>query len=170
MKAIAIIPATWISFFLFLLAGTPQLLSQQYVLIEKRGNPHTERIAMYEKLTFQLRDDNTWHTRQILGMDAKGQMIELGDAWIPLSDLTRLKLQRQRTWVNIIGTALQAGGAGMILFDMYHTVQGDPEYSQGGWESGLVNIAVGTGMKALLAPIKYRLGGKHRLRIVDLTF
>jgi hypothetical protein len=59
----------------------------------------------------------------------------------------------------------------MLLGDMYSTlVINEPQRTEGGWEWGLVNMAVGTGLKAVLAPIKYHLGGKHRLRIVDLTF
>jgi len=156
---------------LLLSAGANKVFAQKYLLIEKRGNPKTERVAVYEYFTFQLKGDDEWHTRQILGLNADAQLIELGDAWIPITDLTRIKLRRQRTWVNIVGGALQAGGASMLLADMYSTIaRGDPQYTQGGWEWGLVNMAVGTGLKAVLAPIKYHLGGKHRLRIVDLTF
>jgi hypothetical protein len=154
-----------------LFTGVNKVSGQKYLLIEKRGNPKTERIAVYEYFTFKLKGDDEWHKRQILGLDANAQLIELGEDWIPLSDLARIKLRRQRTWVNIIGTALQAGGASMVLGDMYSTlVRNEPQYTEGGWEWGLVNIAVGTGMKAALAPIKYHVGGKHRLRIVDLTF
>jgi hypothetical protein len=156
---------------LLLLTGLNNVFAQKYLLIEKRGNPKTERVAVYEYFTFQLKGDDEWHTRQILGLNADAQLIELGDAWIPLSDLTRIKLRRQRGWVNVVGTALQAGGASMLLGDMYSSwVLGEPQYTEGGWQWGLVNMAVGTGMKAVLAPIKYHLGGKHRLRIVDLTF
>ena len=156
---------------ILLITGGHQLCAQKYLLIEKRGNPKTERVAVYEYFTFKLKDDDEWHTRQILGLNADAQLIELGDAWIPIADLSRIKLRRQRAWVNIVGTALQAGGASMVLADMYSTVvRNDPHYTAGGWEWGLVNMAVGTGLKAVLAPIKYHLGGKHRLRIVDLTF
>lgn len=161
----------FIPFVLLLFAGVQPIHGQKYILIEKRGHPKTERIAVYEYFTFQLKGDEEWHTRQVLGLDANAQLIELGDDWIPLSEITRIRLRRQRTWVNIIGTALQAGGASMVLGDLYSTIaRNDPRLTEGGWEWGLVNIGVGTGMKALLAPIKYRLGGKHRLRIVDLTF
>jgi len=156
-----------------LVAGVHVAGAQKYVLIEKRGNPKTERIAMYEYMIFQLQgDDKIWYNRQVLGLDADAQMIQLGDTWLPLSDLTRIKLHRERGWVNILGSALQAGGVSMILTDAYFTIRNEHEYSEGGWEFGLINIAVGTGLKALLSKIKYRLSvnGRHRLRIVDLTF
>jgi hypothetical protein len=158
---------------ILLVAGVHVAIAQKYVLIEKRGTPRTERIAMYEYMIFQLGDnDNIWYNRQVLGLDANAQMIQLGDAWLPLSDLTRIKLHRERGWVNIIGTALQVGGFSMIMTDVYFTVRNEHEYSEGGWEFGLINIAVGTGLKAALSKIKYRLSvnGRHRLRIVDLTF
>ncbi len=156
---------------LFFLSGVNRISAQQYLLIEKRGNPRTERIAVYDKITFQLHDDEKiWYTRQILGLNADAQLIELGDSWLPLSDLSSIKLQRERAWVNILGTALQAGGISMILGDAWFTIQHMPEYSAGGWEFGLINLGVGTGLKAVLSPIIYKLGGRHRLRIVDLTF
>jgi|WetSurMetagenome_2_1015567.scaffolds.fasta_scaffold153946_1 hypothetical protein len=151
--------------------GRNGVYAQKYLQIEKRGNPKTEKIKLYEQLTFQLRDnEKIWYTRQILGLDANAQLIQLGDSWLPLSDVTRIKLHRERGWVNILGTALQAGGASMILTDAWFSARNEPQYSQGGWEFGLINLAVGTGLKWALAPIYYRLDGRHRLRIVDLTF
>ena len=155
----------------FLFNGGNGVSAQLYLQIEKSGNPKTEKIKLYEQLTFQLKDnEKIWYTRQILGLDANAQLIELGDSWLPLSDISRIKLHRQRGWVNILGTALQAGGVSMILTDAWFSARNDPQYSQGGWEWGLVNLAVGTGLKWALAPIYYKLGGHHRLRIVDLTF
>jgi hypothetical protein len=159
---------------LLLVTGVNVARAQKYVLIEKRGNPKTERIALYEYLIFQLKDDEKiWYNRQILGLNADAQMILLGDSWLPLSDISRIQLHRERGWVNILGTALQAGGVSMILTDAYFTIINEHQYSEGGWEWGLVNIAVGTGLKAVLSKIRYRLNGlngRHRLRIVDLTF
>jgi hypothetical protein len=169
VKTNPVIGVLWIV--LFLLSGVMPSVAQKYLLLEKRGNPKTERIQLYEQITFQLHDNNKiWYTRQILDMDVNGQMIQLGDTWLPLTDLSMIKLHRERAWVNILGTALQAGGISMILSDAWFSIQGKPEYSAGGWEWGLVNLAVGTGMKAVFAPIIYKLGGKHRLRLVDLTF
>ncbi|HJW27715.1 MAG TPA: hypothetical protein VJ508_00525 [Saprospiraceae bacterium] len=127
-------------------------------------------MKIYDDLTFQLKHEKIWYNRQILGLNADAQLVQLGDAWLPVADITRIKLKRQRTWVNLIGGALQSGGAGMILGDAWYTLRNKHQFTDGGFEFGLLNIAVGTGLRALLAPIKYELGGRHRLRIVDLTF
>jgi hypothetical protein len=37
-------------------------------------------------------------------------------------------------------------------------------------EFGALNILLGTGIRALLSPIKYTLGKKTRLRVIDITF
>lgn len=144
--------------------------AQQYLLIEKAGNPRTERIKIYDELTFQLKDEDVWYTRQILGLNADAQLIQLGDSWLPLSDITRIHLKRQRAWSNVIGGALQGGGASMILTDLWFTIRNQHFLTEGGWEFGLVNIGVGTLVRSLFSPIKYKLGNRHRLRIVDLTF
>ncbi len=148
------------------------LCSQEYLIIERTGRIRTERIAVYDELTFQLKDDDKgWYTRQILDLNADAQLVLLGDTWIPISDITRIFLKRQRVIPNIIGGALQVGGASMILGDLYYsTVRDAHQYTEGGIEFGLLNILVGTGLKALLSPIKYTLGKKTRLRVIDITF
>lgn len=155
----------------FLITLPPVISSQKYLIIERTGTPKTERIAIFDEITFQLKDDDKgWYKRQILDLNADAQMILLGDTWFPLSDISRIHLKRKRILASIIGGALQGGGASMILGDAYYTVRGTPEYTQGGMEFGLLNILVGTGVRATLAPIKYRLGKKTRLRVIDITF
>ena len=148
------------------------LSAQEYLIIERTGRIRTERIAVYDELTFQLKDDDKgWYTRQILDLNADAQLVLLGDTWIPITDISRIFLKRQRTLPNIIGGALQVGGASMILGDLYYSlVKDSPEYTQGGMEFGLLNIGVGTATRTLLSPIKYTLGKKTRLRVIDITF
>jgi hypothetical protein len=147
------------------------VFGQHYLLIEKAGNPRTTRIPMYDELTFQLRNDDAgWYTRQILDMDANGQMIMLGDSWVAIKDITRIKLKKQRAIANILGGALQVGGIAMFFNDVWFSIQGEPQYSEGGMEFGLINFAVGTGIRLAWAPIKYRLGNQIRLRVIDVTF
>ena len=85
---------------------------------------------MYEELTFQIKDDKVgWYTRQILDMDPNGQMILLGESWVPINSIARIKLNRKRAWPNIIGGALQVGGISMFMGDLWFTVAGEPQYS-----------------------------------------
>lgn len=146
--------------------------AQKLLLVERAGNPRTERIQLFDEINFTLKDnDKLWYKRQVLDMDVNGQLILLGDTWIPISDIGRIRLKRQRAWPNIIGGALAGGGASMILGDLWYTVVRDAhQLTEGGMEFGLLNIAVGAGMRAAFAPIKYRLGERRRLRAVDLTF
>ncbi|HZV68723.1 MAG TPA: hypothetical protein VFG10_04235 [Saprospiraceae bacterium] len=156
---------------LFIISFLPEISAQKFLLIERTGSPRTKRFAIYDEITFQLKDDDKgWYTRQILDLNADAQLILLGDAWIPISDISRFRMSNQRLIPTIIGGALQAGGVSMILGDLWYTLRGNPEYTEGGMEFGLINIAVGTGIRMLLGPIKYKLGKKTRLRVVDVTF
>jgi hypothetical protein len=156
---------------LSLIIGLGPLSAQKYLLIEKAGNPHTERIAMYDDLTFQLRKDKVgWYTRKILDMDPNGQMIMLGDSWVELKDIERIRLKRKRVWPTILGGALQVGGITMFFGDVWYTLVGEPQFSEGGMQFGLINFAVGTTIRWLFEPIVYNLGKQKRLRVVDLTF
>lgn len=159
-------------FFILFVFASFDIPAQEYLIIERSGSVKTERIPLYDELTFTLKDDNKgWYTRQILDLDADAQLVLLGDTWIPITEITRIHLKRQRGLANIIGAALQAGGGSMFLGDAYYTVVRDAhQYTEGGMEFGLLNIAAGTGVRALLGPIKYRLGKKTRLRVIDITF
>jgi hypothetical protein len=145
--------------------------AQKMLLIERRGTPVTQRIEIYDELTFQLsNDDAGWYTRTILDLDPNAQLIFIGDTWVSVDDIVKIKLKRQRALANILGGALQVGGISMFLGDVWYTVAGNPEFSQGGMEFGVLNFAVGTAIRKVFAPIRYRMGTKRRLRVVDLTF
>ena len=153
------------------MAFLPSIRAQKFLIIERTGTPRTERIAVFDEITFQLReDDKGWYTRQILDLNADAQLVLMGDTWISLSDITRIRLKRKRVLATLIGGALQVGGVSMFLGDLYYNIRGEEKYTQGGMEFGLVNIAVGTAIRTLLGPIKYKLGKKTRLRVIDITF
>ena len=156
---------------LFVLSCQVQGWGQKFLLIEVAGDPHTQRIAMYDDLTFQLKNDDAgWYTRRILDMDPNGQMIMLGDAWVALGDIERVRLKRKRALATLLGGALQVGGISMFMGDVWYTLRGEQQYSEGGMEFGLLNIAVGTLIRKLFEPIVYKFGKHRRLRVVDLTF
>jgi hypothetical protein len=145
--------------------------AQKFLIIERAGSVRTERIALYEEITFKLKDDDKgWYTRQILDLNADAQMVLLGDTWVPLNEISSLFLKRKRVLATVLGGALQGGGASMILGDAYYTIRGTPEYTQGGMEFGALNILLGTGIRALLEPVRFKLGKKKRLRVIDITF
>ncbi len=156
---------------LFLISFLTFASAQKFLVIERSGTPRTKRFKIYDEITFQLKDDNKgWYTRQILDLNADAQLLLLGDTWIPIDDITRIRMSNQRLLVTIIGGALQGGGVSMILGDLWYTIRGHPEYTQGGMEFGLLNLAVGTGIRLLFGPIKYKLGKKTRLRVIDVTY
>ena len=155
-------------FFIYLFLTTAS--GQKFLLIERSGTPRTKRYAVYDEITFQLNDDKGWYTRQILDMNPDGQMLLLGDTWIAVADLVKIRLSNQRLIPTIIGGALQGGGVSMMLGDAWYTLRGHPEYTQGGLEFGALNIAVGTAVRLLFGPIKHKLGKKTRLRVIDVTY
>lgn len=164
MKSASLITLFFISFLTLCSA-------QKFLIVERTGTVHTKRFSIYDEITFQLKDDNKgWYKRQILDLNADAQLILLGDTWIPISDITRIRMSNQRLWATIIGGALQGGGVSMFLGDLWYTIRGNPEFTQGGMEFGLLNMAVGTGIRLLFGPIKYKLGKKTRLRVIDVTY
>ncbi len=157
--------------FSFIVIFMTGVSSQKFLIIERSGTPHTKRFAIYDEITFQLKDDTKgWYTRQILDLNPDSQMILFGDTWIAIQDMERIRMSNQRLLASILGGALMGGGVSMILGDAWYSLRGNPEYTQGGMEFGLLNIGVGAAIRALLGPIKYRLGNRTRLRVIDVTF
>ena len=161
-----------IGLLLCLTLSTLSVYGQKFLIIEKAGKVRTEKIAVFDEIKFQLKDDDKgWYTRQIFDLDADAQLLLLGDTWIPVTDLSRIYLKRKRVLPSAIGGALMGGGASMFLGDAYYTVvRNEPRYTEGGMEFGLLNIALGSALRSLLSPIKYRLGKNIRLRVIDITF
>ena len=147
-----------------------EISGQKFLLIERSGTPRTQRFGLYDQLTFQLRDDTKgWYTRQILDMNPDARLILLGDTWFSTDDIFRIRMSRKRVLASIIGGALQGGGVSMMLGDAWYTIRGHSRYTQGGLEFGALNIAVGSAVRALLGPVKYKLGKMTRLRVIDTT-
>jgi len=156
---------------LLVFSCTLPVWGQKTLLIEVAGDPHTQRIAMYDDLTFQLKNDDAgWYTRKIIDMEPDGQMIMLGDSWVALEDIERIRLKKKRALATLLGGALQVGGITMFMGDLWYTVRGEQQYSEGGMEFGLINFAAGTLIRAIFEPIVYKFGKNRRLRVVDLTF
>ena len=157
-----------ITFFFFFALNAQ---SQKYLIIERAGSKATEKIAQYDELTFQLKDDDKgWYTRQIFDLNADAQLVQMGDTWIHVSDITRIFLKRKRTLASVAGGALQAGGISMFLGDAFYTIRGSEEYTEGGMEFGIINLIAGTAIRKLLEPIRYRINKKTRLRVIDITY
>ena len=156
----------------FIASYSQEAAAQKYLILERTGTVKTQRFGIFENIRFQLKDDQkVWYERQIMDLDANGQMILLGDTWFQVRDLSRIHLKRKRALATIAGGAMQGGGASMILGDIYYTlILNDPIVTQGGLEFGALNIAAGTALRALLGPIKYRLGKKTRMRVIDITY
>jgi len=164
------IPLIFLTILAFAFAGSG-LTAQKYLQLERSGSLKVERFTREDKLRFKLYDDNVgWYERVIEDLNPSAQMVQLGTGWHEVQEISELWLYRKRVWPNIIGIALQAGGASMVLGDLYNTIRGDAYRTQGGWEFGLVNLAVGTGLRMALSPIRRKMGDKNRLRVIDLTF
>ena len=65
--------------------------TQKTLLIERRGSPVTQRIQLYEELTFQLKNDDAgWYTRTIYDLDPNAQLIFFGESWISIDEKVKV--------------------------------------------------------------------------------
>lgn len=156
---------------LVIITSITTLTGQKQLLFEKAGRLKPERFHIGEPFTFKLNNDTKlWYDRYIEDINQESKLVRLGQDWIPINEISNIKLQRQRGWVNVTGAALQAGGISSFTGDLFYTLRGEGHITQGGMEFGVLNFAVGTGLRFSLAKIYHKLSDRKRLRVIDLTF
>jgi hypothetical protein len=141
--------------------------------LEKGGSQRTTKIHIGETIIFQLKNDDTgWYERVIFDIHPNTGYLDLEGVQIHVDSITKLKFDKRPFVPNLIGTALQAGGINMILFDVSRGLVWDKERGINGptIASGFANIAVGTLLKKIFNAKKFKVTKRKRLRLLDLSF
>lgn len=147
--------------------------AQKVLQLERAGSLKTEKIHIGETITFKLRhDDAGWYERMIMDIDPDTKRLNLEGVMIHVDSISMLKFDKRPLVPTIIGTALQAGGEFMILFDVSRGLVWDKDRGIDGATiiSGAVNIGVGTLLRSIFRNKKFKVGKRRRLRVLDLNF
>ena len=156
-----------------LLVYIPQSWAQKVLQLEKGGSHRTTKIHVGETIIFKLKnDDSGWYERAILDIYPNTGYLNLEGVQIHVDSIAKLKFDDRPFVPNLIGTALQAGGINMILFDVSRGLIWDKERGVNGPTiiSGVANIAVGTILKKIFNSKKFKVTKRKRLRLLDLSF
>lgn len=145
--------------------------AQYYVQLEKAGSLKTTRFAPGDILTFQLKnDDKGWNERPIWSIDVERNRIIFPDVVVHVDSIEAIRLERKAAGAKILGSALQVGGINVMLFEGYEAIFRDTSLDWSAMAAGVLNIGVGTAIKAIFRRKVFRPGPYRRIRLLDLHF
>ncbi len=154
---------------LFFLIAANSVFSQKMLLLERANRARTTKMYIGQTLKFRLTgEENYWYERTITEMLPETNTLMLDNFAVKLSDIQTIKVRRKRIW-GIVGGAAFSLGATLALA----TTIGRYGYQDKGVDApklyAISVVSFGAGWY-LNTPRKLRLGEKHRLRIVQISF
>ncbi len=109
-----------------------------------------------------------WQTRRIERLIADDQIIVFADSWLNIQDITRVKVRNQPGWV--VGRILTTFGSAWFVFGGVAHLATDYTFTWRDFTIGAVGVGLGWLITKFASSRTYKLGKKHRLRIVDISF
>ncbi len=153
---------------LFCLTGF-SAFSQKMLLLERANRARTTKFYTGDVLRFRLLgEENYWYERTITDILPETNTLMLDNFAVKLSDIQSIKMRRKPIW-RIVGGAAYSLGATLALA----TTIGRFGYQDKDVNAPkLYGIAVGSfgAGRFLTSTRKLKLGKKHRLRIIEVTF
>ena len=147
-------------------------LQHRYLVLDTSWPLKRERFYPGQVFMFKLKDEPGWHRGRIQWVYPKS--IYVLDANIPLSDIQKVRIQRNGYWQNfgsLTSASLVGGGILFIILGGLNElrVQTDPEYEGDGGKylaiAGAGALVTGTGLR-LINKRTYKIGRRHLLRTI----
>ncbi len=146
------------------------LQGQKFMQIETYGSPKTKKLFKGAEISYQLKDQDTWHTQTIEDFLVDRNLLVLEDRYVNINDIAALKFQRG--FVQGVSASLLWFGIGWSGFALVGTLtDGDPE-THYEWSDAIVTataISSSWLMNKLLGTRKVKIGKRKKLRMLDLT-
>lgn len=153
---------------LFLLACTSSL-GQIFLQLEVDREVVPLRFAPGDMLVYKSAETgDDWQTRRIERLIAEDQIIVFADSWLNIQDLTHVKVRNQPGWV--VGKILTTFGSAWFVFGGIAHLTTDYTFTWRDFTIGAVGVGLGWLITKFASSRTYKLGKKHRLRIVDISF
>jgi hypothetical protein len=127
------------------------------------------RFAPGDLLTFKsLESGDEWQTRRVERLIPEDQIIVFTDSWLELKDITRIKVRNQPGW--LVGKILTTFGSAWFVFGGIAHLATDYTFTWRDFTIGAVGVGLGWLITKFASSRTYKVGTKHRLRIVDISF
>lgn len=158
-----------ILFLLFFCLSIFSASGQKMLLLERENRARTTKYYVGEALRFRLvGEENYWYERTITDILPGSNTLMLDNFAVKLPDIQTIKVPRKRIWRIVGGAAFTLGGTLALATTIGRFGYQDKDVDA----PKLYSIAVasfGAGW-FLNMPRKLKMGQKHRLRIVEVSF
>jgi hypothetical protein len=161
-------------FFAFILPGCAQLealAQREYIVVEKVLSDKQVAYSSGDEISYKLKYEDFFRSDHIVALNDTA--IEFHYNVIPYHEIGEINIKGQRfgkaNWRGM-GSKVQFIGLAYIAIDQFNQVvvrREDASFNQNVWLAGGLIFAGGTIMK-ILTPRKLKLGGKYRIRYVNL--
>lgn len=145
------------------------VFAQKMLLLERANRAKTTKYYVGDGLRFRLvGEEDYWYTRTITDILPESNTLMLDNFAVELTDIQALKVRRAPIW-RILGSA---------FFTLGGTLAFATTVGRFGYQDKEINApklyaisaaSLGTGWLTL-RPRKLKLGQKHRLRIIEVSF
>ncbi len=153
---------------LFLLGTTSK--AQKCLQLERAGSLKKIRYYIGDDITFKLyNDDAGWYTRTITEIDVDGRKLDFFGHRVSIDSISMIQMKRGNG-MQIVGGALQVGGANTILFSITYPLFNNASPDWVGVGSGVAIMGIGTMLRWLFKTKRFVIGKNKRLRLLDLNF
>jgi hypothetical protein len=150
---------------ILVLAGSVTCTGQVFLQLEVDREVIPLRFAPGDLLTFKsLESGDEWQTRRVERLIPDDQII----VFTELKDITRIKVRNQPGWV--VGKILTTFGSAWFVFGGIAHLATDYTFTWRDFTIGAVGVGLGWLITKFASSRTYKVGKKHRLRIVDISF
>lgn len=142
---------------------------QKMLLLERANRARTTKLFIGDELRFRLvGEEDYWYRRTISDILPESNSLMLDNFAVKLPDIQTLKVQRKPIWRVIGGAGISLGATLAFATTVGRFGFQDKEINAPKLY-GIALASFGAGWY-LSTPRKLKLGEKHRLRIVEITF
>ncbi len=149
------------------------MAQREYIVIEKTLSDKQIKYSSGDKISYKLTGEDFFRTDHIIALNDSS--IEFHYKQIKYSEIAQVNIKGYRFGgmdLSGIGSYIQIAGIAYIAIDQFNqvVVRGeDASFNQGVWLAGSLVFLGGTIMK-WAAPNKVKLGGKYRIRYMNLNY
>lgn len=143
--------------------------AQKVLQLEYIGKVKTTKIYLGEVIFFKTKQDpDSWFEARLEDINLEAQAVVFDARIILIKDIIAIK-RRKKSGFYTAGSAMQYSAAIPVSYEIIYGLVNPPIE----WKSLAIfaggSVLLGTLLK-LIPPKKYKMGKKHRLRVLDLTF
>jgi hypothetical protein len=144
--------------------------AQQVLQIETYGKVKARRFVLGDEIEFQTsRFPDVWMKRTLYGIDADNQLIDIGDGWLPVNSIYRMRIDNPSFWRKF--------GLAFAYSSAVTTLMGSAwAWVFAGVPPNWIAISLMIGPVAIAEIVKrttryrtFNIGKRHRVKALDLT-